>query len=97
MRLVHVAQTMMRLSALLALLALLALPLSTLLAACTTDKDALANKNISQQGTLKVHPGLLGQPVPPELQPGARPAVATPAAKDDAAAAPAEPPPADPR
>ncbi len=94
MRLVHVAQTMMRLSA---LLALLALPLSTLLAACATDKDALANKNISQQGTLKVHPGLLGQPVPPELQPGARPAVATPAAKDDAAAAPAEPPPADPR
>ena len=91
MELVHAAQTMMRLSALLALL------LSTLLAACATDKDALANKNISQQGTLKVHPGLLGQPVPPELQPGARPAVATPAAKDDAAAAPAEPPPADPR
>ena len=85
---------MMRLSALLALL------LSTLLAACATDKDALANKNISQQGALKVHPGLLGQPVPPELQPDARPAVAapaTPAAKDDAAVAPAEPPPADPR
>ena len=79
---------MMRLSALLALL------LSTLLAACATDKDALANKNISQQGALKVHPGLLGQPVPPELQPDARPAVAAPAAKDDAVAAP---PPANPR
>ncbi len=79
MRLVHVAQTMMRLSA---LLALLALPLSTLLAACATDKDALANKNISQQGTLKVHPGLLGQPVPPELQPGARPTGRPPCCRD---------------
>lgn len=90
------ALTMMRVSATLALL------LSTLLAACASDKDALANKNISQQGTLKVHPGLLGQPVPPELQPGARPAVAPSAAPPaaaatDAAAAPGEPQPADPR
>ncbi|MBP5997659.1 MAG: hypothetical protein KA535_06900 [Azonexus sp.] len=86
---------MMRVSATLALL------LSTLLAACASDKDALANKNISQQGTLKVHPGLLGQPVPPELQPGAHPAVAPaatpPAAATDTVAAPAEAPPADPR
>ncbi len=86
---------MMRVSATLALL------LSVLLAACASDKDALANKNISQQGTLKVHPGLLGQPVPPELQPGARPAVAPaatpPAAATDTVAAPAEAPPADPR
>ena len=91
MRLMTKKTLMIRLSALLALL------LSTLLAACATDKDALANKNISQQGTLKVHPGLLGQPVPPELQPDARPAAAVPAAKDEPAAAPAEPPPADPR
>jgi peptidoglycan-associated lipoprotein len=76
---------MMRLSALVALL------LSTLLAACATDKDALANKNISQQGALKVHPGLLGQPVPLELQPTPSPAVTAPAAKDETAAAPAEP------
>ena len=87
---------MMRVSATLALL------LSALLAACASDKDALANKNISQQGTLKVHPGLLGQPVPPELQPGARPAVAPSAAPPaaaatDAATAPGEPQPADPR
>ena len=46
--------------------------LSALLAACASTKDAPANKNISQSGTLKVHPGLLGQPVPPELQPEPR-------------------------
>lgn len=85
---------MMRLSALVALL------LSTLLAACASDKDALANKNISQQGTLKVHPGLLGQPVPPELQAG--PTNTALPAKNEAAAAPteatsAEPPAADSR
>ena len=42
--------------------------LSTLLAACATKKDIIANKNIDQSGPLKVHPALLGQPVPPELQ-----------------------------
>jgi len=42
--------------------------LSTLLAACATNQDGTANKHISQSGALKVHPGLLGQPVPPELQ-----------------------------
>ena len=70
---------MMRSSALVALL------LSTLLAACASDKDALANKNISQQGPLKVHPGLLGQPVPPELQPNPSPAAVAPAAIEEAA------------
>lgn len=42
--------------------------LSTLLAACASTQDGPANKHISQSGALKVHPGLLGQPVPPELQ-----------------------------
>ena len=85
---------MMRVSATLALL------LSALLAACATDKDVLANKDISQQGPLKVHPGLLGQPVPPELQPDARtaaPAATPPAAATDTIAAPAEPSPTDSR
>lgn len=36
-----------------------ALLLSTLLAACATDKDVLTAKNIPQSGTLKVHPGLI--------------------------------------
>lgn len=48
--------------------------LTTLLAACATKGDTLPSKNISQSGPLKVHPGLLGQPVPPELQATARPA-----------------------
>ena len=65
----------------------LALLIATLLAACASDKEALASKHLSQQGVLKVHPGLLGAPMPPEMQPNARPAnldaqptpVATPA------------------
>lgn len=42
--------------------------LSTLLAACASKGDIPPSKHISQSGPLKVHPGLLGQPVPPELQ-----------------------------
>ena len=42
--------------------------LSALLAACASTRDIPPNKNISQSGPLKVHPGLLGQPVPVELQ-----------------------------
>jgi len=45
-----------------------ALLLSALLGACATNQDGPANKHISQSGALKVHPGLLGQPIPPELQ-----------------------------
>lgn len=41
---------------------------STLLAACATQGEIPPNKHISQTGALKVHPGLLGLPVPPELQ-----------------------------
>ena len=60
--------------------------LSALLAACASTKDAPANKNISQSGTLKVHPGLLGQPVPPELQqePRVATSVSTAAGSDSA-------------
>jgi len=53
--------------------------LSALLAACASTKDAPVNKNISQSGPLKVHPGLLGQPVPPELQQEPRLATNAPA------------------
>lgn len=42
--------------------------LSTLLAACASKGNIPPSKHISQSGPLKVHPGLLGQPVPPELQ-----------------------------
>ena len=41
---------------------------SSLLTACATQGEIPPNKHISQAGALKVHPGLLGQPVPPELQ-----------------------------
>jgi peptidoglycan-associated lipoprotein len=41
--------------------------LASLLSACTTAVVQPA-KQIGQSGSLKVHPGLLGQPVPPELQ-----------------------------
>jgi peptidoglycan-associated lipoprotein len=78
----------------------LALLIATLLTACASDKDVIASKHISQQGSLKVHPGLLGEPVPPELQPYARPAGATvgaqaaPIAAPAGESAPAETPPA---
>jgi peptidoglycan-associated lipoprotein len=38
--------------------------LSALLAACATERDSIANKNISQQGTLKVHPSLVDKSAP---------------------------------
>lgn len=44
---------------------LLPLLASALLAACATPPAA---PKVSQTGPLKVHPGLLGMPVPPELQ-----------------------------
>lgn len=43
---------------------------SLLLAACASTNDTLPVKHLSQTGVLKVHPGLLGQPVPAELQAG---------------------------
>ena len=48
------------------LIALILFP--ALLAGCVTSADKLNHKNIAQTGALKVHPGLDGQPVPPELQ-----------------------------
>lgn len=52
--------------------------LSCLLAACAAMKEDLPpSKHISQSGPLKVHPGLLGQPVPAELQAEPQPAPAT--------------------
>lgn len=51
--------------------------LSSLLAACASTSEPSPSKPVSQSGALKVHPGLLGQPVPPELQAdGRRAAVA---------------------
>lgn len=55
-----------------------AILLSSLLAACATTNDASPSKHVSQSGALKIHPGLLGQPVPAELQEaGVKSAVAT--------------------
>jgi peptidoglycan-associated lipoprotein len=56
---------------------LVTLMLSTLLAACASKGDIPPSKHISQSGPLKVHPGLLGQPVPPELQQDARSSATT--------------------
>lgn len=42
--------------------------LSALLAACSTKGTIPPSTHISQSGPLRVHPGLLGQPVPAELQ-----------------------------
>lgn len=42
--------------------------LCLLLTACASKPNAPI-KAVDQSGALKVHPGLLGQPVPPELQP----------------------------
>ncbi|RIX43116.1 MAG: peptidoglycan-associated lipoprotein [Rhodocyclales bacterium GT-UBC] len=47
--------------------------LSALLAACVSTKDVPVNKNISQNSQLKVHPGLVGQAIPAELQTDMRP------------------------
>ena len=58
----------------------LTLLLSALLAACSTKGDIPPSKHIAQSGALRVHPGLLGKPVPAELQSEAR-AASTPAAR----------------
>jgi peptidoglycan-associated lipoprotein len=48
--------------------------LSTLLTACAAFKSEIPpSKHISQSGPLKVHPGLLGQPVPAEPAPVVKP------------------------
>jgi len=72
--------------------------LSALLAACTSTGNLPPSKHISQSGQLKVHPGLVGQAVPAELQeppraaasstvtnsaPAATPVAAQPATKMD--------------
>lgn len=51
--------------------------LSATLAACATSRDGQRSQRISQSGALKVHPGLLGQPVPAELAPVPAVAAAT--------------------
>jgi peptidoglycan-associated lipoprotein len=54
--------------------------LSTLLTACAAFKSEIPpSKHITQSGPLKVHPGLLGKPVPAELQPGSSLPAASPA------------------
>jgi len=63
---------------------LLALITLFLLPACSSQGAQTTIKPISQSGTLKVHPGLRGAPVPPELQ--------DPPAVANEAAAPAEKP-----
>lgn len=50
--------------------------LSALLAACSTSREPQRSQHIAQDGPLKVHPGLLGQPVPAELAPIPAPAPA---------------------
>jgi peptidoglycan-associated lipoprotein len=47
---------------------LLALAFVALLSACASKEDPSRIRQIAQEGTLRVHPGLLGQPVPAELQ-----------------------------
>ncbi len=59
--------------------------LSTLLAACVSTKDIPPSKHIPQTGSLRVHPGLLGQPVPPELQQEPRPTGTNPVSASPAA------------
>lgn len=67
------------------LIALILVPL--LLTACASKQPASPSKHLSQSGSLKVHPGLLGQPVPAELQepgqPPAPPAETSPATPDN--------------
>ena len=62
----------------------LTLLLSALLAACSTKGDIPPSKHIAQNGPLRVHPGLLGQPVPPELKGDMRVAAAPAGAPGDA-------------
>jgi peptidoglycan-associated lipoprotein len=54
--------------------------LSALLTACASSGDLPPSKHISQSEKLKVHPGLLGQAVPPELQTPPRPTAVSEAA-----------------
>lgn len=63
----------------------LILLLASLLSACATGNDPSRSRQVAQSGALKVHPGLLGQAVPTELQ-GTSPVVTT------AATEPAETP-----
>lgn len=58
--------------------------ISALLTACASNRESSPMRQISQSGTLKVHPGLLGQPVPAELQeaPSATASNAPPAVAD---------------
>ena len=46
----------------------LVLLLAALLSACATRDDPSRIRQVAQDGTLKVHPGLLGEPVPAALQ-----------------------------
>ncbi len=57
--------------------------LSVLLTACASKGDIPPSKHISQSGTLRVHPGLLGEPVPAELQADLRPSGAATGAQAD--------------
>lgn len=66
--------------------------LSTLLAACASKGTIPPSKHISQSGPLRVHPGLLGQPVPPELQQEIRPAATAAPTSTDTTATTAEVP-----
>jgi peptidoglycan-associated lipoprotein len=59
--------------------------LSSLLAACATTYDASPSQHVSQSGALKVHPGLLGRPVPAELQDARPVAVAAAVAQQELA------------
>ena len=59
--------------------------LSALLAACSTKGDIPPSKHIAQSGALRVHPGLLGKPVPAELQPEPRSAAVPVAAAGEEA------------
>lgn len=58
-----------------------ALLITTLLAACATDKDVLTAKDIPQSGTLKVHPGLIKSPPSAQAQPPAPAPAPAPAAE----------------
>lgn len=51
----------------------LSLLFAALLSACASSPQT-ARKNVDQSGALRVHPGLLGQAVPPELQTADAPA-----------------------
>jgi peptidoglycan-associated lipoprotein len=58
--------------------------LSLLLGACASTKDTPVGRQVAQSGSLKVHPGLLGQQVPDELRDPAAPAKTAEAAPAEA-------------